>query len=463
MHKRIALAGCCLTLALLPGFTRLNAAATNGVSSRVTPIVKAVQRVRTATVNIHSEKRAKPTDALFSVNKDRKINGMGTGVVVDERGYIVTNHHVVDGVDTLRVTLFDGSSYVAEIRSFDRARDLAVIKIDPIAPLDVMPIGTSSDLMLGEDVMAIGNAFGYEHTVTRGIISALSRDVEVNEEQSYKNLIQIDAAINPGNSGGPLLNREGEVIGINVAIRAGAERIAFAIPIDDARMVIAKLLNVERLDNTYHGLRAHDFKQGLERRLIVESVTPDSPASAAGLRPGDVVVKAGHVDVIDSADFERAILGRHAGDQLAVIVQRGDLTETLTLKVASRDTPRTMAVHNRVERPATEATEDDTYEADLAWNMLGMRLAALSDQEINNVTPRYHGGMRVLEIRPDSPAQRNGIRVGDVLVGLHVWETINPNNVEYVVTHSNLSGFNPLKFYVLRGKETLYGYLQLSL
>ncbi|MGE4003193.1 MAG: S1C family serine protease, partial [Planctomycetaceae bacterium] len=167
--------------------------------SRITPIVRAVDRVKTATVNIHSEKRAQLTDTLFSTSKDRKINGMGTGVVVDERGYIVTNYHVVNGVDTLRVTLVDNSSYMARVVSFDSKQDLALIKIDPVAPLEVMTMGTSSDLMLGEDVLAIGNAFGYEHTVTRGIISALSRDVEVNDEQGYENLIQIDAAINPGN------------------------------------------------------------------------------------------------------------------------------------------------------------------------------------------------------------------------------------------------------------------------
>src|SRR5690606_20223067 len=200
--------------------------------TRQPPTVRAVERARYGTVNIHSEKRARQSDSLFSNSKENKINGMGTGLVIDERGYIVTNHHVVKGVDSLRVTLADGASYPARIISYDSKHDLAVIKIHPPRPLRVIPMRTSSDLMLGEDVLAIGNAFGYEHTVTRGIISSLSRDVEVNDEQSYENLIQIDAAINPGNSGGPLLNRDGDVIGINVAIRAGAQKIGFAIPID---------------------------------------------------------------------------------------------------------------------------------------------------------------------------------------------------------------------------------------
>ena len=462
MHKRIALAGCCLIFALLQHVHVLWGAAATGAESRVTPIVTAVQRVRSATVNIHSEKRAKPTDALFSVSKERKINGMGTGIVVDERGYIVTNYHVVEGVDSLRVTMFEGGSYTADVRSYDRARDLAIIKIDPVKPLDVMPLGTSSDLMLGEDVLAIGNAFGYEHTVTRGIISALSRDVEVNEEQSYKNLIQIDAAINPGNSGGPLLNREGEVIGINVAIRAGAERIAFAIPIDDAREVIAKLLNVERLDNSFHGLRARDYKHGADRKLIVEGVVPESPASSAGLQPGDIVVKAGSVEVIDAADFERAVLGHSAGERLDVVIKRGESTQTLSLQVASRSPQQTIATHKIVSQTQVTPPVVRGQDADLAWSVLGMKLMPLAGSEKGIVAPRYNGGMKVIEVRAESPSQRNGIRSGDILVGLHVWETITHDNVEYVVTHQNLTAFNPLKFYVLRGTETLYGYLQLS-
>ena len=144
--------------------------------------------------------------------------------------------------------------------SEDPVRDLALLKIQATAPLTVMPMGTSSDLMLGETVFAVGNAFGYENTITLGIVSALHRDVEVNDTQSYKNLIQTDAAINPGNSGGPLINVNGEIVGINVAIRAGAQKIGFAIPIDDARRVIADLMKIEYFDGTYHGLVGRDVK-----------------------------------------------------------------------------------------------------------------------------------------------------------------------------------------------------------
>ena len=146
---------------------------------------------------------------------------MGTGVVIDSRGYILTNYHVVEGVRNIEVTVSDGTQTIAELVAHDHATDLAILKISIGRSLPVIKIGTSSDLMLAETVAAVGNAYGYEHTVTVGIISQLGRTVQVNDDQVYKNLIQTDAPINPGNSGGPLINLKGEMVGINVAVRIG--------------------------------------------------------------------------------------------------------------------------------------------------------------------------------------------------------------------------------------------------
>jgi serine protease Do len=205
MTQRNFVNGLCAVLALFclcaPSFS----------SDRETPLVRAVKRAKSCVVNIHSEKTAHRDETLFPNARDRKVSGMGTGIILDERGYVATNYHVVAKVDSLRASLSDGGTYDARVIAFDREHDLAIIKIDAGKPLKIMPMGTSSDLMLGESVFAVGNAFGYEDTVTSGIISSLSRDVEVNETQSYENLIQTDASINPGNSGGPLLNLEGEV------------------------------------------------------------------------------------------------------------------------------------------------------------------------------------------------------------------------------------------------------------
>ena len=155
---------------------------------------------------------------------------MGTGVMIDPRGYILTNYHVVDGVREILVTMADGKKYIASLVARDLETDLAVIKISPRTKLPVIPLGTSSDLMPGETVIAVGNAFGYEDTVTRGIVSALHRAVQVSDAQYYDDLIQTDAPINPGNSGGPLLNIDGEMIGINVAVRAGSRASASPSP-----------------------------------------------------------------------------------------------------------------------------------------------------------------------------------------------------------------------------------------
>ena len=151
---------------------------------------------------------------------------MGTGVVIDSRGYIVTNYHVVDGVKEIQVTLTSEEKFIARLIARDMETDLAVIKIEAPNKLAMMTIGTSSDLMAGESVIAVGNAYGYENTVTRGIVSALHRAVQVSDAQFYDDLIQTDAPINPGNSGGPLLNIDGEMVGINVAVRAGARTSA---------------------------------------------------------------------------------------------------------------------------------------------------------------------------------------------------------------------------------------------
>ncbi len=189
---------------------------------RFTPIVKAAQRTKPSVVSIRGEKTVLPSPQDGATEPPRRVNGMGTGIVIDPRGYILTNYHVVDGVREIQVTTSEGKKYVATVIARDSETDLAVIKISPAQKMQVIALGTSSDLMPGEPVVALGNAYGYENTVTTGIVSALHRAVQINDAQFYDDLIQTSAPINPGNSGGPLMNIDGEMIGINVAVRAGA-------------------------------------------------------------------------------------------------------------------------------------------------------------------------------------------------------------------------------------------------
>lgn len=440
--------------------------------SRRTLLVKAVERVSDSVVNIHSEKSSRDQAPGFGQVAARKINGMGTGIIIDERGYIVTNQHVVMDTDSLRVTLKNRSTFRAELISFDPKHDLAIIKISSPTPLPVAPMGTSNDIMLGETVIAIGNAFGYEHTVTEGIVSALGRDVEVNEKQGYKNLIQTDASINPGNSGGPLVNMDGEVVGINVAIRAGAQRIGFAIPIDDARVRVAKLLDIERLNYTWHGLVGRDQKSASDKmQLVVQSTRSDSPASIAGLQSGDVVTKVGSQTITDQADWERSLLGFSAGEKFDVQVLRSGKEANLSMALALIPNAPPVAQRQRpVARTTTIARANNpdavvpsmTAEEERIWKTLGLRLGPAPASKIQKINNRFNGGMTVLEVRPDSPAAKERIYKGDILCGLHIWQTENLDNVMYVLNHTDLSTFGPLKFFVIRDAKTLYGHLNVT-
>jgi serine protease Do len=378
---------------------------------------------------------------------------MGTGIVIDPRGYIVTNHHVVEDVNLIRVRLADGTSAGARVLARDAESDLALLKIDVGRPLPVMPLGTAADLMVGEYVAAVGNAYGYDHTVTVGIVSAVKRDVTLNKEIAYKSLIQTDAAINPGNSGGPLLNVHGELVGVNVAIRAGAQGIGFAIPVDTMIRVAADMMSVRKRNGTWHGLVVRDQLDGLaeedgsggnaqpRRSLVVERVEANGPAARAGLQGGDVIVRAGDLAVACSLDLERALLDRAAGEHVPVVVRRGGKEQHLDLVLQAAD------------RAVPGAAE-------IVWQKLGLRLQPVGAELVVQTNQQLHGGLLVLDVRADGVAGKAGIQRGDILVGLHQWEMLTADNVVFVLTHADLANFNPLRFYIVRGGQVHRGWIQ---
>jgi serine protease Do len=418
---------------------------------RQTPVVDVVRRVKDAVVNIHSERtvRAPAADELFALTPSQsRVNGMGTGILIDPRGYIVTNQHVVEDVSLLRVRLADGSTYSASVLARDTESDLALLKINPGRALPVMPLGTTRDLQVGETVVAIGNAYGYDHTVTVGVVSAMGRDVTLNREVRYRSLIQTDASINPGNSGGPLLNLQGELVGVNVAIRAGAQGIGFAIPVDNMiRVAAALLVQVRSRGNVGPvGLSLHDDlvgrpAGGLARKVLVEAVTA-GPADKAGLRRGDELVKVGDTSVGNSLDVQRALLDREGGQRLSVVVRRDGSERVLELALDAA--PHAAPVAGAAP-PAPGAA------AALAWRVLGLRLSPLANPaEVVRNHPQLHGGLLVGEVRPDSPASQAGLRIGDVLVGLHQWEMLTPEHVRFVLEHPDRRSFSPLRYFVIR-------------
>ena len=451
----------CLSLALLlgsfssaPGQDLQRIGLPNSTLRR-TPIVELVDRNKAAVVNIHSERTvgADVRDKNTTLTQaQQRVNGMGTGLVIDPRGYVITNNHVVDDVQSLRVRLYDGSSLSARVIIRDPSEDLAIIKIDPIKPLPTAALGTASDLMLGEPVVAIGNAFGYEHTVSTGVVSAVKRDVTLNREISYKSLIQTDASINPGNSGGPLFNIHGEVVGINVAIRAGAQGIGFAIPVDTMIRVAADMLSVRRRTGMSHGMTLRDgcdcSDNPIRRWTMVERVEANSPADRAGVKAGDVLDKIGDLKVTCALDVERAFIDRPIGEKLVVSARRGstskgeggsDVRGDLVLKSVDKALPALLP-------------------PDLVWKRLGVKVQPVGMEVVAKVNPQLHGGLMVTEVMPNGMAARAGFERGDILIGLHQWETVSIDNVTFVLNHPDAATFSPLRFFRIRSGQLQRGW-----
>jgi len=440
-------------LAVLPSGSNAQA----GSESRRTPLVQAIERALPSTVSITSEKKAASNSRWpFSTEEKRRprVSGMGTGVVLDERGFILTNYHVVDGVHDLRVFLHDGSNYPGEVLQIDTRMDLALVKIDPPRPLTPVTIGTSSDLMLGETVITIGNAFGYENTASVGIISALGRNVTLADDQVYRNLIQTDAGINPGNSGGPLLNIDGELIGINVATRAGAQGIGFALPIDDVKRVVSEMMSTRSLNATWHGLVAVERMLDGARRVIVSAVEGGSPAEEAGFRPGDRVVRVNDLVVRNPIDIERGLLELSEGERARLVVDRQGENRELELEIEAL--PRRS---NRVAQANLEPSEQ-------IRRLLGMRVAPISSDYLARVSPKLRGGLYVEEVMPGGIADRAAIRPGDILVGIHVgsrdWETIRPDNILYILRQSEAINASMLQYYIIRQNMIQQGQLSMA-
>jgi len=329
---------------------------------RRTPVVEVVERVSPAVVNVSTDRvvssspfrHRSPFDFFFgepSAQPRRRVvpNSLGSGAIVHPDGYVLTNYHVLMRADAIQVTMADGTQHEAVPVGADPTSDLAVLKIEGEGPFPTMPMGTSSDLMIGETAIAIGNPFGLGHTVTTGVVSALNRTVQSVDETAFTDFIQTDAAIHPGNSGGPLLNVEGRLIGINTAIRPGAENIGFAIPVDRARRVLEELLAYGAVRPTWLGLEVWEVTPSLARRLGVEAaglvvrrVHDDSPAERAGVEAGDQVL------AVDGSPVEgfsawRTLLSHHApGDSFQLELRRDGRDKKVRLSLEALDRERIM-------------------------------------------------------------------------------------------------------------------------
>ena len=405
--------------------------------ARMTPIVKAVKRCRMSVVNLRGKKTVPDGE---SGTKTKQVNGMGTGVVIDSRGYILTNYHVVQGVENIEVTTGNREETRARLLAHDPETDLAVLKINTVQPLPTIKLGTSSDLMLAESVTAVGNAYGYEHTVTLGIISQLGRTVQVNDEQVYRNLIQTDAAINPGNSGGPLLNAYGEMIGINVAVRIGAQGIAFAIPVNDAMDVAARLMGKLTANDLFHGLVTETSFVDDKPQLTVRNVEPASPAAKAGLKRGDRITKINSRPSSHAVHFQSALVGKAQGGPLRLTVDRA----------------------GREVKVAMELKRVHAQTSSVAWRELGIKVTNVSAVEMSGMHENYTRGLRVTEVRRNSPADEEGILAGDIIVAMHGWKTESVENLAFVLAEDVIKKQQEFMFYILRDREPFFGQMRIA-
>jgi S1-C subfamily serine protease len=344
------------------------ATAAIGSSSFVTA---AVNRVGPAVVRIDTERTiTRRSDPFFDDPFFRRffgngspqqlppeqLRGLGSGFIIDKSGLILTNAHVVDKADKVTVRLKDGRSFEGKVQGVDEVTDLAVVKINAGADLPIAPLGSSTKVQVGDWAIAVGNPLGLDNTVTLGIISTLRRSSSVvgigNKRLDF---IQTDAAINPGNSGGPLVNAQGEVIGINTAIRGDATGIGFAIPIDKAKTVATKLERGETIAHPFIGVQMQEITPELARQfnsnpnspiqlpeidgVLVMQVVPNSPAATAGIRPGDVILEVDRQPITKGTQLLDIVENSRVGQQLQLKVQRGNRTQQLSIRTVQLQNP----------------------------------------------------------------------------------------------------------------------------
>ena len=281
-----------------------------------------------------------PEFKKFFEDKIIPIKGAGSGFIIDQEGYIFTNEHVVRGADKIKVTLKDGRSFDGKVIGSDATLDLAVVKISA-HNLPTIPLGDSSKIRPGEGVIAIGNPYGFSNTVTAGIVSAVGRTLG---ELGKKDLIQTDAAINPGNSGGPLININGEVIGINVAIVAQAQGIGFAIPINDAKEVRDDLISKGKVVRPWVGIYMRDVDEKIAAYLdlplaegvVITDVVKDSPAERAGLRKYDIIKEVDNNKFKSSGEVADWVQKKKIGEEVALLIFRDGKNLSIKLKIKER-------------------------------------------------------------------------------------------------------------------------------
>ena len=467
-----------LSLALLPWQPALAATPTSIAPETFADLAK---KISAAVVNISTEKTVKrpqvtrrmpgmpgmpgpgpspfgPDDSFREfferffgdMPKEFKSRSLGSGFIMDQEGFIITNNHVIEGADKIKVKLMDGREFKASIKGRDPMTDLALIKIDsPSHDLPALPLGDSNAIRVGDWVMAVGNPFGLSHTVTVGIISAKGRVIGAGP---YDDFLQTDASINPGNSGGPLVNLNGEVVGINSAIVASGQGIGFAIPSSMAKSIIPQLKEKGSVVRGMLGVQiqvvtpelAKSF--GLKEPLgaLVAEINPGSPAAKVGLQRGDIITEFDGTPIKEMHELPRLVANTPPGKSATLKILRQGKEKTFTVTVAEMK-PEQMS---RFMEPEGEAEK----------SKLGMSVQELTPQLAHGFQIKETAGVVVVQVEQGSPAAEAGIRPGDLIMDIN-GITIQTMK-EYHAALSKAQPGSSLRILVKRRGKTMYVVLE---
>jgi serine protease Do len=385
------------------------------------------------------------------IPREHRQRSLGSGFVIDTKGYIITNNHVVEKTDEIKVILANDKEYDAEIIGKDPKTDLALIKIDADAPLKPLPLGDSDALKVGDWVVAIGNPFGLEHTVTAGIVSAKYRRIYPEygrkEMGSYANFIQTDASINPGNSGGPLLNTKGEVVGINSAIYSqtgGSIGIGFAVPVNLAKDLLPQLKEGKVVRGWLGVMIQHitpelQDKLGLKEKkgALVADVSPGGPAEKAGIKRGDVIVSYAGKEVHEMDELPLMVGTTPVGKEVAVEIIRDGREKTIEVTIGELEEGA------ETKQGPVESKTD-----------LGMRVEELTPEMAQRFNIPDKSGLVVVEVAGNSPAAEAGIRPGDLIVEIEQKEIKTLEEYQDII--DGYGEDDTILFLIRRAGNTLY-------
>lgn len=376
-------------------------------------------------------------------NAPRKERSLGSGFIISEDGLILTNDHVVNGADDIKVRLADGRVFNGRVQGLDPKLDLALLKIDVgDEELPVAELGDSDSLRIGEWVVAIGNPFGLEQTVTVGIVSAKGRVIGAGP---YDDFIQTDASINPGNSGGPLFNTEGQVIGINTAIVQGGQGIGFAIPVNAAKSIIPQLREKGKVSRGWLGVTVQEISEDLaasfgldeaEGALIAE-VAPDSPAAEAGIRRGDIILSFNGQKIQAVSDLPRLVAAAGVGERAEMVIFRNGDEKTIRVKLGELDKEKAQA--------AADGVPEEKF---------GLSLMEITPETIQRYGLKNNRGVLITRVDRDGPGAAANLRPGDLILEINSTET--PDLEAFLKVARKIKKNQIVRLLVQRGKYLSY-------